>query len=211
MTRATKIHWLSAMMIATALLAAGASRAVTLSDLHLGRWDGVLETDFGVERDQTRSPDGTLDVQSSSRRAREGLTIRNQGFFFVTPGLASGNLALTLALSQDREIGNGSQDARRAKLVGYTFDSSIFAALPYNGTVYANRSQTVLYAPFARTELALENRGTIFRLREDSPLKEHGLPYFNVNVSAEQQHSREATTSALGQAFSSDELRNSFS
>ena len=51
MTRATKILWLSAMMIATALLAAGASRAVTLSDLHLGRWDGVLEADFGSSDD----------------------------------------------------------------------------------------------------------------------------------------------------------------
>lgn len=195
-------------MIAASLLATGESGAQSLSDLHLGAWGGVLETDFGAERNQTHSPDGKLDVESMNRRAREGLTIRNQGFFFVDPGLATGDLALTFGLSQDREITNGIQDTRRAKLVSYAFDSSIFAALPYNGTVYANRTQNVLYAPFARTELALENRGVIFRLREDSPLREHGLPYLSVNVTAEQQHTREATTSVLGQAFSSDQLRN---
>jgi hypothetical protein len=196
-----------ASLVVVSAFVPGVCAAQSVSDLHLGTWGGAMDLAFGLERDRTHASDGTLDIESKSRRAREGFTIRNEGAYFVNPGLAAANLALSLGWTQDREFGNGTPDSHRATLVGYALDANIFAALPYNGTLYANRTRNLLYAPFSRSEVAFENRGAIFRLREDSPLKERGWPYLSATLTAEQQHTRETTTSALGQAFSSDEQR----
>ncbi len=210
MKRDPTVPRVRALVLVTSLLAMGESAAQSLSDLHPGTWGGSLEADFGVEHDRTHSPDGTADIESRSRRSRELLTIKNEGFYFIDPLVANGNLALTFGLIQDRQTGSGTEFSSNTKLVGYNFDANLFSSLPYNLALYANRTENRVYAPFSRTDLAVESRGTTFRLREDSPLREHGFPYFSANVTVEQQHVRENTTGVLGQSFNSDELRNVF-
>lgn len=190
------------------LLAPGESGAQSLADLHSGTWGGSLESGYGTDRQQLRSSDGTPGIDSARRRTQERFTIRNEGFSFLHPGIVSGNLGLTFGSVQDRDNSNGTVSSREAKLTGYALDSTLFAAFPYNGTLYANRTQNFLTQPFGRTDIALENRGATFRLREDSPLRDWGFPFFSANLRAEQQHTREATTSVLGQTFNRDEMRN---
>ncbi|MBI3375187.1 MAG: hypothetical protein HY017_25995 [Betaproteobacteria bacterium] len=191
-----------------ALLAPGETGAQSLADLHPGAWGGSLEMGYGTDHQQLRSSDASPGIDSARRRTQERLAIRNEGFSFLHPGLLSGNLGLTFGLVQDRDNTNGTVNSREAKLTGYAFDSTLFSAFPYNGTLYANRTQNLLSQPFGRTDIAFENRGAAFRLREDSPLRDWGFPYFSANVRAEQQHTQEATTSVLGQTFRRDEMRN---
>ena len=197
-----------AATIVLSLLAPGESGAQSLADVHMGTWGGSLESGYGADRQQLRSSDGSPGIDSARRRTLERLTIRNEGFSFLHPGVASGNLGLTFGLLQDRDNTNGTLNSRQAKLIGYAFDTAVFTAFPYNGTLYANRTQNFLTQPFGRTDVAFENRGATFRLREDSPLRDWGFPYFSANLRAEQQHTRETTTSVLGQTFRREEIRN---
>jgi hypothetical protein len=130
-------------------MAIGESAAQSLSDLHSGTWGGSLEADFGVERDRTQSPNGTADIESRIRHSREALTIRNDGFFFVDPLVATGTLALTFGLTQDRQTAGGTEFDSHAKLIGYALDTSILTILPYNGSLFANRTEDRTFAPSA--------------------------------------------------------------
>ena len=197
-----------ATIFVLSLLVSGETAAQSLSDLHLGRWGGSLDMAYGTDRQETRSGDGSAGIDSARRRMQERMTIRNEGFSFLDPRVFSGNLGLTFGLVQDQDNTNGTVSSRRAKLTGYAFDSSLFSAFPYNGTLYANRTQNFLTQPFGRTDVAFENRGATFRLREDSPLRDWGLPFLSANLRAEQQHVKETTTSVLGQSFRRDEIRN---
>ena len=196
------------MMTALALLASGRTVAQSWQDFHLGTWEGALRLGYGVDQEKLRSPDATADTDFSRHRADEQLSVRNQGFFFVDPQLISGDLGITFGLVQDRERSGGTHDSRNGTLVGYAFDSTLFGALPYNGRLYANRNQSIVTQPFGRTEIAFENRGATLQLREDSPLRDRGFPYFSASVRAEQQDTREKTTSVVGQTFRRDERQN---
>ncbi len=200
--------WAPAAMLVALLLSSPKAAAQALSDLHLGRWGGSLEMGYGTERQQLRSADGSPEVSSTLRRTQERLTVRNDGFNFIDPGFVSGSLSLTFGLLQDRLNSEGTTSSRNATLTGYGFDTTLFGALPYNASLYANRNETFLTQPFGRSDVDLENRGLVLRLREDSPLRDWGIPYFSGSVRAEQQHMKENTTSVLGQSFSRDELRN---
>lgn len=175
--------------------------------LRLGTWGGSLEAGYQTDRQRTRSTTDR-EIDFARRRALERLTIRNSGFSVLDPRLFRGDLGLTFGLVQDRENDNGEKSSRRAKLTGYAFDSTILGAFPYSGTLFANRSQEFLTQPFGRTDMTFQSRGAAFRLAEDSPLRDWGFPYFSTSVRLEQQHIQEATTSALGQTFRRDELRN---
>lgn len=198
----------TAVMTVMWLLASSETGAQSLADFHLGAWSGSLDSAYGIDRQHTNSADGSPEIDSARRRTQDRLTIRNEGFYFLHPGIASGNLGLTFGLVRDRDVTNGTVNSRQAKLTGYAFDSTFFAAFPYNGTLYANRTQNFLTQPFGRTDITFEDRGATFRLREDSPLRDWGFPYVSANVRAEQQHIQETTTSVLGQAFRRDEMRN---
>ena len=195
-------------MLVLTLLVSESGWGQSLSDLHLGTWGGSLKIDYELDHQNALSADGSADIDSKQRTTREGVTLRNEGFYFIDPRLAAGNLDLTFELVQDRESGSGTTDSRKARLIGYSFDSTLFEPFPYNGRLYANRTQGLANQPFSRTTTAFENRGAALRLREDSPLRSHGLPYFSANASVEQQHTREATSSVTGQTFRNEERQN---
>ena len=199
------------MMALLTLLASGRTGAQSLQDFHLGSWEGSLEAGYRIERERLHSSDGSADTDFNRRRTREQMGVRNQGFYFIDPRLVSASLGLTLGLVQDRESINGTRDSRTGKLIGYAFDASLFSEFPYNGRFYANRSDNILTQPFGRSELAFQNRGVTVQLREDSPLRDWGMPYFSASARAEQQETREKTTSVLGQTFQRDEQQNNVS
>ncbi len=175
--------------------------------LRLGAWAGEIEAGYAAEHQQTRS-DGSLVNDFTHRRLRERLGIRNQGFSVLDPRLVTGSLGLTVDLYRDQDRSDGTDVSRQGRLTGYAFDSTFLAEKPYSATVYANRNQNSLSQPFGgRTEIDYENRGAVLRLREDSILRDWGVPYFDSTLRAYQEHVKESTT-GLGQTFQRDELRN---
>lgn len=181
--------------------------AQELGGLRLGAWNGEVEMGYSTEHQQTRF-DGSPVNDFTHRRLRERLGIRNQGFSVVDPRLFTGSLGLSFDWFQDQDRSNGDDISRRGRLAGYAFDSTLLADKPYSATLYANRNRNFLTQPFGgRTEIDYENRGASLRLREDSALRDWGVPYFSATVRAHQEHVRESTTS-FGQTFERDELRN---
>jgi len=185
--------------------------AQSLADFHTGTWGGSLEIGYGLDREQLRSPDAGPQTDFARRRTNERLNVRNDGFYFIDPQVFSGNLGLTIDLVQDREDSDGVRTSRHNRLDGYAFDSVLFSGLPYNARLYANRTQSLLTQPFGHSDLSFDSRGATLQLREDSPLKDLGFPYFSAAALAEQQRTRETTTSVLGQRFQRDERQNLFS
>ena len=196
------------IMMVLVPLASSETGAADLSDLHPGAWGGTLEAGYAFDRERLRSSDGSPETDFTRHLVYERLTVRNQGFYFIDPGLLTGNLGVSFDLVQARESSNRTPDSRNGRLIGYAFDTTIFPDLPYNGTLYANRTQNLLTLPFLRSELAFENRGAVLRLREDSPLRDWGFPYFSANLRAEQQHTQETTTNVFDQSFRRDEWRD---
>lgn len=179
--------------------------------LHLGTWEGSVETDYGTGHDLTRSDTGS-DLAFARHHTAERVSIRNSGFYLIDPALASGSLGLTFGLLRDHSSSNaGPATSSRANLVGYSFDTTILGELPYSGTLHANRSQSISSQPFGRVESAYESRGAALRLSENSPLRDWGYPYLSGNLRVEQQHTQETSTSVLGQTFRRDETRNTIS
>ena len=194
-------------MIGLSLLSCGEIGAQALAGLRLGTWGGESENGYQTERQHTRSGDGQ-ESDFSHRRTQERLSIRNQGFSVLDPRLFTGSLGLTFDLFRDQDRTDGTATSRQGKLTGYSFDSTFFAEKPYGGTLFANRNQNFLTQPFGgRTQIDYENRGAALRLREDSLLRDWGIPYFSSNLRAYQEHIKESTT-GFGQTFQREELRN---
>ena len=193
------------------LLRSGETGAQALARLRLGTWSGEMEQGYETQRQQTNSGGASPEIDLTHRRLRDHLGIRNNGFSVLDPRLFTGNLGLTFDTFRDQDRSDGTATSRQGKLTGYSFDSTLLAEKPYSGTIYANRTQNFLTQPFGgRTQLDYQNRGAAFRLREDSFLRDRGIPYFSSNVRAYQEHIKESTT-GLGQTFQRDELRNVFS
>jgi hypothetical protein len=195
----------AAAMGLACLLAAAECGAQGLGQFHFGVWSGSLETEALYERDYTRQDPGST-VDFSSLTTVERLLLRNSGFYVVDPKLITGNLSLNFGLLQDGGSVNGESNFSHEKLTGYSLDTTAFSGLPYNGTLFASRSQSFLNAPFGRTDVTFEDRGGSLRLGEDSPLRDVGLPYLSANVRLEEQHIQSHTTSALAQSFHQDDL-----
>jgi hypothetical protein len=194
-------------MMILAMLPSAEAGAQELEGLRLGAWAGEVEMGYAGDRQQTRS-DGIPVNDFEHRRLRERLGIRNQGFSVLDPRLVTGSLGLTFDVFRDRDSFDGTQTSRRGELTGYAFDSTFLADKPYNATLYANRNQNSLTQPFGgRTDVDYENRGVALRLREDSFLRDWGMPYFSSTLRTYQEHVKETTT-GLGQTFERDELRN---
>ncbi len=207
MKRAVSVALRSGIAMILSLLQTGPISAQDLWGLRLGTWGGEAELGYASDHQQIRS-EGGVASDFAHRRYREQLTIRNQGSYVIDPRLVITNLALTFGLFQDQERSDGSASSRQGKLIGYAVDSTFFGEKPYNGTLYANRTQNFAIQPFGgRTDLTYENRGVVLRLREDSILRDWGVPYFNSTLRLYQERIQESTTS-LGQTFRRDELRN---
>lgn len=173
----------------------------------LGTWVGEVELAHSQERQETRTP-GNPDLTSNRSRYDERLGIRNQGFYFVDPRLLTGNLGLTLDLFQEQVRQDGTDSNQDGKLTGYAFDAGMLSEKPYSATIFANRSENIFSREFGgRSEFTFENRGASLRLREDSFLREWGIPYFNATLGVREEHIQEETT-LLAQRFTRDETRN---
>jgi hypothetical protein len=188
-----------------ALLAPSDSVAQSWEDLHPGTWEGSLELGVGYDSEKLHSSEPDQNASFSRRINRERLTIGNQNFFFVDPDLLTGSLSVTLEQVHFRESSNGTEDSRHARFIGYAFDTTLFGGLPYYGRLYANRNQVYLNQPFGHTDLTFSNAGATLQLREDSPLRDMGFPFFSASVRAEEQQINEKTTSVLGQTSQQNE------
>lgn len=208
MTRGAKTAFRGGLLVILSLLTARETAAQAFGVVRLGTWGGSIESGYQSERQNTHSPDGGTDIDFARRGHSERLIIRNEGFSVLDPRLFTGNLGLTFGLVKDRDSTNGTVTSHHADLTGYAFDAVLLAEKPYSGTLFANRAQNFLTQQFGRTDTSLENRGATFRLGEASHLRDWGIPYLSANLRAEQQGTKETTTSVLGQSFRRDELRN---
>jgi hypothetical protein len=178
------------------------------SQFQLGTWDGRIEGSYDTEHQRQSSP-GTASTKYSLDEFRELVTVRNSGFYYIDPRLATGSLGLTFGQFQTFEDASGTHIASHGTLTGYSFDASILPVLPYSAYLSANRSENVLSQPFGRTDLTFEGRSVRFHLAEDSVLRERlGIPFLSANLWADQQVTHETTTSAIGQTFQRDETRS---
>jgi hypothetical protein len=188
--------------------AAALAQAAAPGGLRLGSWQGELQGIFEGQEQRTRIQGGP-ETDFSRRRALGRLTVRNEGFSVLDPRLLTGNLGLTYDVLRDRQESGGVATERTGKLTGYTFDATALAQMPYNATVFANRSQNFFTQPFGgSSDLTFESRGLVLRLREDSVLRERGLlPYFSASLRAYQEQNDELTSIA-GQSFRRDDQRD---
>jgi hypothetical protein len=172
----------------------------------LGKWDGALEAGYAWDRQETKGDSGS-NTKSSRTRYDERLTVRNTGAYYLDPRLVSTAFSGSFGLFQEQNRFDDKESSINGTLLGYTFDTVILSEKPYSVTTFASRTESVLSREFGgRTELSFENRGGLFRLREDSILQDLGVPYFSSTVGVRQEHSKEDTT-ILGQTFKRDETR----
>ena len=170
---------------------------------------GTLKIEAGVEFDAVRQDIGSPDApegHSQVRRFRELIGARTEGFSVFDPRLFTGNVGATFDVYQERDNNNGVVESRRGVLTSYDFDATILAAKPYTGTLYANRSAGLYSLPFSgTTRQTFENAGARLRLREDSIVREWGLPYFSAAAGAYRQHI-DQTTTTIGTPYRRDEV-----
>lgn len=173
----------------------------------LGAWRGALE--LGSEWEHQTTHTGTApDDEFKMRRYDERVDIRNEGFYIVDPRLFTGSLGLTFDLFQENNNSNGEPSTQNGTLTGYAFDGGLFAEKPLSGRLFANRNQDVINRQFGgRSDMTFESQGGEIRLREDSKLRDWGVPYFDSTLSARREHTLESTE-MTGEVFNRDETRN---
>lgn len=199
MKRASRTLARCAALTWVLLLVGTKGAAQSWEDFHLGSWEGSLELGINYDSEKLRSSEPGQNTNFSRRGNLERLTLGNQNFNFVDPQLLTGSLSVTLEQVHFRETTNDTEDSRHARFVGYAFDTTLFGGLPYYGRIYANRNEVFLNQPFGHTDLTFSNAGVNLQLREDSPLRDLGFPYFSAGLRAEEQQINETTTSVLGQ------------
>lgn len=131
--------------------------------LRLGRWDGSLETDVEVSRQETRTK-GAERQRFDRARSDEKLTIRNSGGFIYHPRLATFSLGATVGFDQDRLTFDGDERSDDTVLYGYDAFVSLLPDQPLSLDLFTNRLQTTSSQEFAgETHLVTEARGgTLF-------------------------------------------------
>ena len=175
---------------------------------------GKLNFEAGLELDTLRQQlrtEGAPSGNSEVRRFGELIGARSEGFWIGDPRLFTGNLGATFEVFQERDNNNGSTLSRHGTLTDYDFDAVILGAKPYWGKIYANQSETFFTLPFSgTTRLTLENAGGAVLLRQDSIVRDWGLPYFSASATANRQHINETTTTP-GAPYRNDQIRDTVS
>lgn len=195
---------LGGIMEAMAMLASYDAHAQPV--FGLGTWEGAVELAYERDRQELRSP-GSPDLATQLLRYDERLNIRNQGFYVFDRRLFTGNLGLTYDLFQEHDRFDGDERHQDGRLTGYAFDAGILSQKPYSATVFANRNENIFSREFGgRSEITYDNHGATIRLREDSFLRDWGIPYFNASLGVREEHVRESTT-LFAQQFQRDETR----
>ena len=195
------------VIVAASIIPAHRTYAQEEGGFGLGTWSGALELGFSGDRQESRTGNSTTN-DFKDRLFAERLTIGNQGMYYLDPRFLTANVYLTFGMYQDNSTSNAVDTSRHGDLNGYAVDATLFADQPYNGTLFANKTQSHVTQQFGgRTDSTFENFGTVLRLREDSDLKDWGLPYLSSTLRIYQEDLNEATTS-LGQTFLHSERRN---
>jgi hypothetical protein len=172
----------------------------------LGRWEGAAEVGVSGDREKTTVRGGES-TSTDRTRYDEQVTIRNSGAYVLDPRVVNSTASLTFGLFQERDHSDSTASSSSGTLLGYSFDTLVFAEKPYSGTIFANRSESVVSREFGgRSDIVFENRGATVTLREDSLLKDHGILHFRSMLGARQEVTDE-TTSVLGQRFVRNETR----
>lgn len=173
----------------------------------LGTWSGDLAVGGAYEHSKTETQNAPAN-DSTLHRYDEEVGIRNQGFYVIDPRLLTGNLGLTFDRFQERDRFNDDSRSENGTLTGYTFDAGLFSSEPYSGRLFANKNHTILSREFGgRSDVTFETHGGAFRLRDDSILRDWGMPFFTSTLSAHQERTQEITD-VLSQHFERDETRN---
>jgi hypothetical protein len=173
-------------------------------DARLGYWSGAVGLNY-LNGTQSLSSPTAGESKSSNSLMRETLRIANSDFFLLNPRLFKGNLALDLALDQDKSGDGAGSTANRGSVIGYAVDAEFLNEKPLTASVFANRSQNTSLQPFGGRMVGVnENRGATLNLRQDSILSDWGYPWVEANLGIRQAHNRSTTTS-FGRSLSTDE------
>ena len=206
MSRATTPATVTVALI-IAIIPAGSAAALGFN-VGLGDWSGTLGLSGNAGSQSTTSEGGDASA-FSSRLLRESISVANRGFYAVDPLLFTGNMGLQLNFNQDNSRNAESAAANRGRVVGYFFDATFLAEMPYTANLFANRNQNQSVPSFGgRTDGVSEKSGATFSLREYSALIDWGLPWVSANFGLSREHTAETTTS-FNRSFRRDETRGS--
>jgi len=202
---------------------AGSGGAMTFDDVldafRPGQWSGNIGLFYNGERQKITSPSVSSSANFSYSRAWEAMTLRNDQFYWLDSGVFSGSAGITLGLSQNwQKFGIETEgqpfsvnESQHGTVAGYDLRLDALRAFPYNGTVYANRTQTYATQAFGGSYGATaQNAGLILRWGEDSILRElypEWLPYFSASLEAYQRRLDQNTVS-IGGNYRQNEITN---
>jgi hypothetical protein len=180
--------------------------AQDLYGFRLGRWEGAV--DLGVNGDRQRTTvRGGPNTSGDRVRFDEQVTVRNSGAYYLDPRLVNFIAGVTVGLFQEEDHFDSTSAPSNGTLLGYSLDSLILQEKPYSARVFANRNENIVNLDFGgRSDTTFENRGITLSLREDSVLKDLGVPNFRSALGARQEVTDEHTK-VLGQRFTQDETR----
>ncbi|GAB4177871.1 MAG: hypothetical protein Fur0039_21420 [Rhodocyclaceae bacterium] len=194
---------LASLAVCAALVPAGGASAISWG-VGFGDWSGALGLSLDAGKQSSSSGGGG--TQSSSRRLGETLSL-NRNYYVLDPRFVAGGLGLQLNLNQESSQGNGGSASSTGRVIGYSFDSTFLAEKPYTGSIFADRSQRQSIPTFGgRMEGTRENRGLALHLRENSVLKDWGMPWFSANLQVRRESGEEKTT-VFGQSLTRNDAR----
>jgi len=176
-------------------------------DARLGSWSGALGFNY-MDGTQSMSGASSSGAKQTNSLMRETLKIVNSGYYLLNPRLCQGNMELDLAFDQDKSEGSGSSTTTKGTVIGYAIDAEILSEKPYTASLFANRNENRMLQPFGGLMVGVnENRGAIFRLRQDSILTDWGYPWFEASLDLHEDHNSSTTTSFGNSQFNDQTSR----
>jgi hypothetical protein len=176
--------------------------------LHIGKWGGALGLGYDTTQQRITTP-GAPSQRFASSIMRESVAVSNENFSLIDPLLLTGNARLRFSLDQNQQSVDTAITRQQGQLTDYSVDATLLSEKAYPTHFFANRTNNWITQPSGGTTQGVsENRGVIFRLRENSILRDREiLPYFSASASVLQNTTQEVTTVA-GQSFRRDDQRS---
>ena len=172
-----------------------------------GRLESSVELGYAQERQDT-SQQNSADSKFDSDRFRERLHLRDKRLYVLDPRLVTINLGAGVEFFQENNNFSGQNGSQDGRLFDYAVDSTFFSQKPYSLFLYANRTEDRVSRNFGtRTDVKTTVVGGRADLREDSFLKDRGIPYFSSSLGANQLNIKEDSIGS-GQDFRRNEDHN---
>ncbi|MFI4940588.1 MAG: hypothetical protein ACHP7O_09660, partial [Burkholderiales bacterium] len=179
-----------------------------ISNLHLGSWSGSMGFDY-LYGEQSSNSAGSGVETSSNTGLREAFRIANQGFYFLSPLLCTGNMVLTLDFDQDKSAAAGSTTTQNGRDIGYGVGLNFLSEMPYTSEISVNRTQSQILQPFGGLMVGVDqNSAILFQLLPDSIFNDLGFPWLGATLGIHQDHNQNTTTS-FGNSMLTDEKNSS--